>query len=190
MKSINRSVSRSLYYRDDKNYIIRTIDKLINDDINRLELSTYLDGYSSGYKDDYYANMIEELALTIFGRECFYKGDILFHQINSEKELEVYELIEKSIQEDLELTEKIRSVTITYVNKFIKTKIFTINNFLDKQIKINLDNGRIDRGSEFLTIPELTNIYQKIIYSYLRSLTKTYITSYWYGVNDRVLSRY
>lgn len=96
----------------------------------------------------------------------------------------------KNLFKDLELTEKIRSVTITYVNKFIKTKIFTINNFLDKQIKINLDNGRIDRGSEFLTIPELTNIYQKIIYSYLRSLTKTYITSYWYGVNDRVLSRY
>lgn len=191
MKSIKRSMARVLNYRKDKDLIIRTLTKLINDDVSRIEFAVYLEGYISGYNDDISANELERLSIYKLNIDEKKKTSILFHTSKDSDILEVKRQIENRLEEDGVKKDQVRRLSFTYCEKIIKKKVYNTNTYLDKQLVIsNEDYEKIVAEENLLTIPELTNIYQKIFNVNLRTLSKLYKTSYWYGVNDRVLNRY
>ncbi|MDO5718464.1 MAG: hypothetical protein Q4P34_05715 [Tissierellia bacterium] len=191
MNSIKRSFMRTLKYRRDRDLIIRTVNKLINDDINRLELSVYIDSYSSGYQSDYWVNKLESLAFKTLPVEDICQKSILFHEAKNPDVLKLRNELNDYLDSDKIRNERIKRITFTYCEKVIKKKIYSINENLDRQLMISYnDSDKIVSDEEFLTIPELTNLYQKLMTSYIKSITRIYRSSYWYGINDRVLNRY
>ncbi len=191
MTSIKRSLKRTLKYRRDRDLIIRTVNKLINDDVNRLELSIYIESYSSGYQEDEWANKLESLAVKTLPLEDICQKSILFNESKNPEVVKLRNELYNHLDSDNILNDRIKRIAFTYCEKVIKKKIYSINDNLDRQLMISYnDSDKIVNDEEFLTIPELTNIYQKLMTSYIKSILRIYRSSYWYGINDRVLNRY
>lgn len=189
MKGIKRSLARALYYRSDKDLIMRSVRKLINDPINKVELSMYIDAYFSGYDDKEWADKLEKHSLEYGFLEDFNNsGDILFHLSEDYRILELREDIYEDLEARLDKSKRIERISFSYCEKTIKDDIFKLNDHLDKQLEIG--NNSIKKQEMLLTIPDLSNIYQNIVNAFARNLRKIYKYSYWYGVNDRLLNRY
>lgn len=84
----------------------------------------------------------------------------------------------------------------TKIDKFfeseIKDKILDLNNHMAKQLKIEFQEGKyfILQKENFLTKKDLKSLYiyvQKVFFENLLKTTRRFI---WYGLNDKVLSRY
>lgn len=191
MTSIKRSLKRTLKYRRDRDLIIRTVTKLLNDDINRLELSIYIDSYSSGFQDAEWVNKLENLAVKTLPLEEIFQKSILFHESKNPDVVRLRNELNAFLDSDKILNDRIKRITFSYCEKVLKKKIYSINDNLDRQLMISYhDSDKIVNDEDFLTIPELTNLYQKLMTSYIKSIIRIYRSSYWYGINDRVLNRY
>ncbi len=191
MTSIKRSLKRTLKYRRDRDLIIRTVTKLLNDDINRLELSVYIDSYSSGFQDAEWVNKLENLAVKTLPLEDIFQKSILFHESKNPDVVRLRNELNDFLDSDKILNDRIKRITFSYCEKVLKKKIYSINDNLDRQLMISYhDSDKIINDEDFLTIPELTNLYQKLMTSYIKSIIRIYRSSYWYGINDRVLNRY
>lgn len=191
MITVRRSLRRVLNHRNDKDWIIKSISQMINDDINRLELSVYVDAYSRGYQDDVWVNRLESYALKNIAVEELYTKSCLFHYSKSPQIMKLRSELVESIDIDHEVDDALKRITFTYCERVIKKKLYRINEHLDRQLMINYDNlNQIVHDEEVLTITELTKIYQKIMTSYIKSILRIYRNAYWYGVNDKVLNRY
>ena len=191
MDSINRSLTRILGYRRDKDLIIRTVSKLINDDVNRLELTIYLEAFTRGYEDREMANDLEEIALDKFDINEISQGSFLFHHTKDREVLKFKEELREKLTRDRIFKDRLEINVFTFCEKVIKKKIYSINESLDKQLIINVKDAEYIVNDEgLLTIPELTTIYQRVLKAHLRNMERLYITSYWYGVNNRIMSRY
>lgn len=188
MKGIRRSIARTLHYRSDKDLIQRDIRKLINDSVNKLELSVYIDAYFTGYQDKTWADNLEKIALGYGLLDDFGGEDFLFHLSQDYRIVELKEKLYKSLDERLVKSSRLERISHTYCERTIKDKIFALNETVDTQLVIGTDS--IEKHDRLLTIPELTTIYQNINSSFARNLRKIYKYSYWYGINDRVLNRY
>lgn len=171
--------------------ILRALTGLINDDVNRLELSVYIDSYSSGYQDDFWVNRLENLAIKSLPIEDICGKAILFHESKSKIALQMRDELIQTLDSDLDNYERLKKITFTYCERVIKKKVYNLNEYLDNQLTIDyVNDATVIRKEEFLTIPELTNIYQKLIAIYMSSMIKIFRNAYWYGMNDRVLNRY
>ena len=188
MKGIKRSLARTLYYRSDSDLIQRDVRKLINDPVNKLELSMYIDAYFAGYQDKEWADKLERKALEFGILEGFSGEDLLFHLREDYRILELKESLYKDLDSRLDKSSRVERITYSYCEKTIKDHVFDLNDTVDTQLE--LGRNTIKKHDKLLTIPELTTIYQNIVSSFSRNLRKIYKYSYWYGVNDRVLNRY
>lgn len=191
MSGIRRSITRTLLYRRDYHLIIRTLNKLINNDVNRLELSIYIDSYTAGYHDDAWADRIERYAINNLPASSLKDTTILFHEKTSPEINSMRQDLNDYLDAGNILNDRIKRFVFTYSEKIIKKKIYMINERLDEQLMISCTDGdKIVSEETFLTIPELTNIYQKVLSALVKNVIKIYRHSYWCGVNDRVLNRY
>lgn len=188
MKGIKRSLARTLHYRSDKDLIMRSIRKLINDSVNKLELSMYIDAYLLGIDDKDWADTLEKKALEYGFLEDLTQDDILFHLSKDYRIVELREVLYEELEGKLDKSGRVERITYSYCEKTLKDNIFSLNNYLDNQLEIGRDS--IKKQNKILTIPELTTIYQNIVNSFAKNLRKIYLYSYWYGINDRVLNRY
>lgn len=188
MNGIKRSLSRSLYYRSDKDLIIRSTRKLINDSINKLELSTYIDSYFLGFQDKKWADTLEKKALEYKLIDDIKSSDVLFHLSKDYRILELKVSLYEETELKLDKSGRIERIAYSYCERTIKDDIFRLNDYLDNQLELGRDS--IKKQEKLLTVPELTSTYQNIVNSFARNLRKIYKYSYWYGINDRVLNRY
>lgn len=82
MKRLCRSLGRDLNHRDDRHEIVDAVYRLINNDVNRLELAIHLDHYARGYCDNDRVNELEILALKSMPVEELYVARHSFTRSN------------------------------------------------------------------------------------------------------------
>ncbi|CCQ94020.1 conserved hypothetical protein [[Clostridium] ultunense Esp] len=191
-KEIRKRIKRLLFPRKDRQLISNNIAMLIHEDIDRLELTLYLEGYKNGYYSKRWVNILEDNTIKYLPIEELYGKNYLFHYnipLEEIKKLKVdfWEDIDKRNKETKYLDDFING----YCEKIIKRKIYNLNMYIDKQLKIeyNLNKPNI-KEEAFLSTKELHNIYKTIVKTIMKNTINTYKESSWFGVNDRVLNRY
>lgn len=193
MNNLRRHISRLLKNRRGNYLIALNLGQLIHEDINRLELFLYLEGYKHGYFNNKWINNLEELAIKEFSSDELYEKKYLFNF--ETKDNEVVQL-QSSIEEELEAIEKedklLHNSITNYMDHVIKSKVFSLNKYLDKQLTIeyNSETFNIKEDETLLTLEDLDKIYKEVTKVILRDGFKLYKEAYWNGVNDGVLKRY
>ncbi len=192
LNNLRNSISRLLKKRGSKHLIAANLGKLLHEDINRLELYLYLEGYKHGYLDNRLANDLENITIKYLSITDLYNVKYLFHFniINSEVK-DIKDEIYEANNDNRGSYKTLKKIVDNYTNNIIKSKILSLNKYLDKQLEIayNFSSTYI-KEDNFLTMEELENIYKSVEKIISTNGYKTYIDAYWYGVNDRVLRRY
>lgn len=193
ISNLKKRINRFLRGRKDNHFISLNLSQLIHEEINRLELFIYLEGYKHGYFNNHWVNILEKVTLKNICVEKLYKFKYLYHfGSNIEEILDLKKQINKEIQ-DKETTDKyLYEKVVKYCNTVLKVKVFNLNSFLDKQLTIDYNSNKynIKDDEELLNFNELNNIYKETVKIVLKNSLKLYKEAYWYGLNDRVLKRY
>lgn len=190
---LKKNIRKILKKKKENHFIFLNLGQLIHEDINRLELFIYLEGYKHGYFNNYWVNILENITVKNIPIDQLYKSRYLFHFDNKTKEiLDTKSLINDYIQNKERDSKFLTNVIKKYCNVILKGKILNLNKYLDKQLVINY-NSKIysfGEGDTMLTLEELDYLYKEILKIILKSGLKLYKEAYWYGLNDRVLKRY
>lgn len=191
MKKLNTALKRTLTDRRDREYIIRAIKKLINDDINRFELAVTMDVYSKGYEDAESVDRLERIALENFTDDELHNKKILFHNVKSGKAIGLQSRLYHNLKVEQDDFKQLKRLSSMYCKKVLKHKVYQINSYLDKQVVLNFDDlSQLKLEENNLTIKELNHIYNKLSQYLYNNITRVYKEAYWNGVNDAVLERY
>lgn len=191
-KEIRRRVRRLLFPRKDRQLISNNITMLIHEDINRLELTIYLEGYKNGFYNNKWANILEDKAIEHYSIDMLYERNFLFHynvSIDEVKKLKI-KICEDIDRENEEKKHLIDFIT-TYCERVIKSKIYNLNMYIDKQLKIeyNFNKPNIKEES-YLSTKEIRDLYKMIVDIIIKNAINLYKEASWFGINDRVLNRY
>ena len=187
---IRRSLLRLLHYREDRELIISSILKSIHDDINRLELSMYIDSYTKGYDYKEAVDCVETFALKQYSATFLNNRKSLYHSSKDRRVQKLKKEVLSKYQEknpDLHMNRFIEE----YCDRTIKEKIMKVNTTMNKQLRFYYDKNNLYINEEiFLSKRLLGKIYRKILLSFTRVMSGIMKNALWYGINDRVLDRY
>lgn len=192
-REIRKKIKRLLVYRKSRQLITNNIILLIHEDIDRLELVLYLEGYKYGYFNNKWVNILEDIMLKYYSIDEIYEKSFLFHHSTEFAEIkELKESFKIEIETNEKETKDLEKIIYTYCQKVIKNKIYNLNLYIDKQLTIEYDfNGtNIKEEDPYLSIGELNKIYDIIIQTIIKNTIISYVNASWFGVNDRVLNRY
>lgn len=192
IKYLKRQMNKYLRNKKGRHLITMNLGQLIHDDINRLELFIYLEGYRTGYYCNHWANIIEKIAVTDFSLEDLYKAKYLYHFSQNASVSKVKDDFFMSIFKQEKDDKYLLNKTLEYGDRIIKKKIHNLNKYLDKQLTIDYNENDfiIKEDNGLLTLDELNNIYKEVMKALYKFSSKLYKEAYWYGLNDRVLKRY
>lgn len=191
-KEIRTKVRRLLFPRKDRQLISNNITMLIHEDIDRLELTLYLEGYKNGYYSNKWVNVLEDKTIKHLPIDQLYGKNFLFHYNISIEEIKK---LKQNFWEDIDIknrkTRFLYDFIDTYCEKIIKGKIYNLNKFIDKQLRIEYNFNKANIKEEaFLSTKELHSIYKMIVKTITKNTINMYKEASWFGVNDRVLNRY
>src|SRR5699024_4045359 len=94
-----RHIGRILKDKKSRHLISLNLGQLIHEDINRLELYVYLEGYKKGYYNNYWINILEKTAVKNISFEQLYNINYLYHfDTNIKKVGEIKALINDDIK--------------------------------------------------------------------------------------------
>lgn len=193
IKIIRNYIYRFLRKRPGNHMIAMNLGELIHEDINRLELFLYLEGYKQGYHNVKMANMLEGLTLKNNSLEKLYSLKYLYHfEYRNEEILKLKERINQELEGENRRRLIFYNTVKDYISDVIRPKIFSLNKHLDKQLKIDYQSstGNIREDETLLTKNDLLGIYKQTFKIIFNNGLKIYKDAYWYGINDRVLKRY
>ncbi len=191
--NLKKRMSRFLKERKDKHLISLSLGSLLHEDISRLELFIYLEGYKQGYYNNYWANRLEKTTLVNIKLEDLYTMKHLYHfETNLEEVKKIKSKIFKGIDQLESRDDYIYSSILEYSTSIIKLKVFNLNKFLNKQLTIDYNSASSNfiEDEDLLDIKELNDIYNETVKVIFNNSVKLYKDAYWYGLNDRVLKRY
>ncbi|NMB26860.1 MAG: hypothetical protein GX987_02260 [Tissierellia bacterium] len=192
-KAIRKRVKRLLIHRKDRQLISNNITLLIHEDIDRLELTLYLEGYKNGYHNNKWVNILEDETIKHFKIEQIYEKNFLFHYNTYFKEVErIKEAFILEIEDKEKKTNYLHDFINRYCEKVIKRKIYNLNMYIDKQLAIeyNFNEMKIKEEEPLLSTNELNKIYKVVVKTIIKNTIKIYIDASWFGINDKVLNRY
>ena len=190
---IKRKIKFVLKNRDDCDIISSNLSDIIHEDINRLELCFYLEGYKHGYTNKKWTNIVENKALDIYTLEEIYKKTHLFHFNTSDKSINGIKKRCKSEIDHKERRERyIESLVYTFTNKIIKKKIIELDKYINKQLIINFEYNDLHISEErhYLQEEEIDKVYISIVNALIKKMKIIYKEAFWYAVNDKVLGMY
>lgn len=191
MKYISYSLYRTLIFRKDRDYIIYTLKKLINDGVNRLELSINIEAYSNGFYTNDFVDKLERFALKHYSCETLEHSKKLFCQSELEDVKDLKEEIFVSLEENSSVFENLEKIRKYFCQNNLKSYVYSLNEFMSSQLIIDEDNpGQLKLEGKMLTLAELNLIYDKLEEYLIRNIKKIYKMYFWYGINDSVLKRY
>lgn len=191
-KDIRKKIKRLLFPRSDRQLISNKVSMLVHEDIDRLELVFYLKGYYNGYNDIRWVNLLEDETLKQIRKEDLYERNFLFHYDISSREIQkiikdLFIHIDFNEKETNYLCDRISA----YCNKVIRKKIYSLNSYIDKQLTIGYNQKYPNIQEEpLLTHKQLNSIYKSLVKTINKNMLDAYKEAYWFGINDRVLSRY
>lgn len=193
IKQLRKNIGRILKDRSGKHLIAYNLGELIHEDINRLELYIYLEGYKAGYLNKRHINNLENIALKHFSIFDLYNRRYLFNFDFSIKEVNEFKLdIYKSLLRE-EKTQNILEKTImNYAENILKPKVLNLNKYLDKQLAIeyHYQEPYFKDEEDWLTLEELKGIYKEVKKIITKNVNQLYNDAYWNGLNDRLIMRY
>ena len=146
-KEIRKRVKRLLFPRKDRQLISNNVAMLVHEDIDRLELTLYLEGYKNGYYSNKWVNILEDKTIKHLPIDKLYGKNHLFHYSISLEEIKEFKI---DFWEDIDRrnreTNFLDDFINTYCEKVIKNKMYNLNMFIDKQLKIeyNLNEPNIE----------------------------------------------
>ncbi len=190
---IRKKVKKVLKNRKDKQLISNNIALLIHEDIDRLELILYLEGYKNGYYHSKWVNILEDEAIKHYSVDEIYEKNFLFHYDTSTKDIKkVKDNFELEIDDEEKETAYLHNFINTYCEKVVKRKIFNLNMYIDKQLTIEYNHDKMDIQEEgsYLSTNELNKIYKLVVKTIIKNTIRMYKDASWFGVNDKVLNRY
>ena len=177
--------------REDVDEIKAAGVKILNDDLSRLEFAIYLEAYSLGYEDLQSVNMAENYILTKIPGEDIKGKKKLLHTYKDKETRQVKKCIVENLNEYKDFEENTEVLVRKFFDKIIKDKIYYLNKYLDKQLIFRFDGVNTYIVEErFITLKELELLFDELLKTYMRSIKFISKEAIWYGVNDRVLSRY
>lgn len=189
-KALLTGLRRSIRGRDDKKAIVDAINKLVSDDLNRLELAFSIKAYRKAY-DDYKAiDKLERLVLRYYQPKELLHKESLFHDSKADFVDKFKSQLLNQLIKNKDIPNNEYHANL-FLDNNIKSKIYRINYTMDKQVVVDYSNADILRvEGKNLSINELKHIYDKVKFYINRSLKISYVNQYWYALNDAVLSRY
>lgn len=191
MQRVSQALKRHLSARRDREYILRALRFLVNDDLYRFELAVVIEGYSRGLRDSFWVDKLERTALTEFSENELISRSILYHQAAKGRSIAVKSMLFHELKIRSEGFRALHSRSTSYSRKVLRRKIYRLNDYIDQQVMIDFDNiTQVKPEESVLTLKDLKTIYQKINRYIYNNVTKIYKEAYWYGVNDAVLERY
>lgn len=193
INKLKKHIGRFLKDKKSNHLISLNLGQRIHEDINRLELYIYLEGYKHGYFDNNWVNTLEKATIENISIEQLYNIKYLYHFNTSDLHiLDIKTLLSEDIQRDEKHNKYLNNTIDSYCDNIIKPKVLNLNKFLDKQLTIEYDSKmyNIKEDNSLLTLEELNNIYKEIVKIISKDGLKLYKDAYWYGLNDRVLKRY
>lgn len=193
INNLRKNISSLLKKRRGNHLIAYNLGELIHEDINRLELFLYLEGYRQGFLDSRNVNILESLTIKCFSISELYSMKHLFHFQGKDTEIKKFKIaIEKEIKENEQKDKHLYNIILNYNINIIKPKIISLNRYLDKQLAMDYTykNINIKEDETLLTLEELDKIYKVVEKITYKNAMRLYKDSYWNGLNDRVLSRY
>lgn len=192
MKKIRSQIIKILKNKNIKNMakIANYMSYIIHEDVNRIELCFYIEGYKKGFNDVKWVNILEKKALDTRTMDELYQSKYLFHvsknynikQIKKQikREIDYREIGQSSLMEMMDL----------FVKKVIKKKLYDLNNHTNEQLKLCLESYDIVEEKFELDKECLDLIYRHLYSMIIKNLKNIYKEAYWFGINDRVLKRY
>lgn len=193
IKYLRSHIAKFFKDRAGNQMIAKNLGELIHEDINRLELFLYMEGYKYGFYNKPMANSLESLTIKYYSIEELYSLKYLFHFENTNEEiLEFKESIYAKLEHDDCQNSYLYDGIKNYISVIIKTKIFSLNKYLDKQLTIDYSSnlGNIKEDSTLLTKEDLNGIYNEVFKIVIKNGMKLYKDACWNGLNDKVLKRY
>ncbi|MDK7721423.1 hypothetical protein QP555_00135 [Peptoniphilus lacrimalis] len=172
--------------------IARNLSSLIHDDINRLELYLYLEGYRRGFNSSKLINKLEMIALNYLSIEELYSRKKLYNYEFKNKDVVIFKKeLFKSLRRD-RFTRSYISLIVRGVDKnLLRKKIFNINSHLDLQLVFSDDSSaRFKEMNSYLSVNEISNLYKKILKFLYVDGYRILTNGYWDGINDKVMKRY
>lgn len=191
--NLRRHISRHLKNRRGNHLIANNLANLIHEDINRLELFLYLEGYRNGYLNNKLVNILESTTIKCCSIHDLYNMKYLFHFDSKYPEIVKLKASIYNYLKNEEKSNKVLYNTITkYTNSIIRPKIISLNKYLDKQLTLDYNSHMINikEDETLLTLEDLNGIYREVIKVVFKNGFKLYKDAYWNGLNDRVLKRY
>lgn len=195
-QAILNKISKSLdiFYknRSDREYIKSAVQKLVYDDINRLEIVLAVNSYMYGKKSNVFANELENYFLVNYPNLKISRKQKLIVRKLSSKDYRFRNRLINNVIDYYNLNKKFEEKTNDFFENVIKEYIFNLNNYIVKQLKLEFKGNSyyVLQKEKFLTKKELEELYNHINKIFMEHLNKTLRIFIWYGLNDKVTSRY
>lgn len=173
--------------------IARSLSNLIHDDINRLELYLYLEGYRLGFNSKKYANKLEMAALDILSLNDLYSRKKLFnYEFKNAEVLSFKRHVFRELRSDKIVKRFIKSTLRDMYKNLLSRKVNDLNSHLDLQLvfKNENDNVEISEVDSYLTEEELYFLNKKIYKFLYADCFRIFRNGFWDGINDKVMKRY
>ena len=192
MKAINTSLFRALSDRKDRYFIMRAIQKLINDDVHRFELAICLKAYPLGREQSMdWVDKLERVALEAYTPQELKHQQILFQTAKKGPAMNVQSQLYHWLKVQTHNYKDLYRFCNIFSQKVVKTKIYRANHYLDRQIVLDFDHlSQLTSEESILTIKDLNFIYRKFRQYLASNACRIYKDNIWNGVNDAVLERY
>lgn len=186
-----KRLKREFRKRRDAEFVIQTFRKVVNDDLNRIDLAIYIKGYEWGYRSSHWTDMLERMALRKVSMDTLYYDRILFHSSDDPDILTIKQSAFTLINRNEKDNHYFKRVVGAYLEEMVKDKIFHFNDHFDRQIALDLDRpGGYIYAGEMLSEEELQRAYKIISQSLYEGINQVFKKAAWYGINDAVLNRY
>lgn len=178
--------------RNDVEYVKSALKKLIYDDINRLEMLIVVNAYIYGNLSYMFANDLENYFFTVYPDIKIVKGQKLIRTNLTSKDYRFRNKLINRVINFYKIDEKFNLKIDEFFEKKIKNKILSLNNHMVKQLKLEFKENKyfVLQKENFLTKKDLINLYDNVEKVVFENLIKTSRRFIWYGLNDKVLSRY
>lgn len=194
MASLRKIIKRFLRGRPGNDLAAKNIASILHNDINRFELLIYLEAYKGGYHSFKYANKLEKLLLKEEDIKTIYSKQEIRKIIDENEEIsllkeEIIENLKKESQQSIIF----QKLTRTYNKRIIKPKLYKINKYLDKQLKmVENDKGKtiLKYETKPFTRKELSKLYRKLSRVVSEDGMRILADAYWSGLIEKVLRRY
>lgn len=193
INNLRKNISKLLKDRRGNHLIAYNLGELIHEDINRLELYLYLEGYKYGFLNNKDANQLEDITIKYYSIPDLYNMKYLFHFNTKEEEImEFRNRFSDGVIREEKSSKRLYNIILKYVSDVIKPKIYSLNRHLDKQLSIDIetDKPKIKEEEALLRLDELETIYDEVLRIILKDGQRIFQKACWNGLNDRVLKRY